>query len=615
LEDRCLLSGGFTQINLASDVPGLARVTDPNLVNPWGISFSPTGPFWLADNGSGVSDLLDGGAQPVPLLVTVPSATAWGGTPTGVVFNGGNGFLISENGAVAPSRFLFATQDGIIAGWNGVVESARALLVVDNSATGATYTGLALAGGWDGRSFLYAADFSHGTIDVFDSDFRPVGSPNAFQDPNMPAGFAPFNIQTIDNLLYVTYAQQDDNRLDAVSGSSLGFIDVYDTSGTLVRHFASQGPLNAPWGLAVAPADFGPFSGALLVGNNGDGLINAYNPQSGAFLGQLSDDNGSPITIPNLWALSFGNGHAGGDSATLFFAAGVNYSQHGLFGAIQSPTRRGMDTRGSGVFDPNAPGEPGDYPLPPAGGPAFRAGNDMQPTPTADLAPLSESSLVLLPTFSSLAPPSSRIEATVPTAPTVAISFGGSATGTIPVSGSIVFIASARDSQPVWSDDNAIAALNTFFEGNAAVYVPPARYQLQLASSNRQPSRARDVAVAELVARAEEVLAQSSNETVEIGSWEKQGAVSVPPPGRRTEVQAGTFSDAGPESTDDAAAPIECIDTQDGNRWLYIAKLVVVTSIPVVWANWLRQMMKFRKSARKDSESSRAQIRPQPGHF
>src|SRR5262249_29019002 len=177
LDDRCLLSGGFAQVNLASDVPGLARVTDPNLVNPWGIAFSPTGPFWLADNGSGVSDLLDGRGQPVPLVVTIPSAAGSGSTPTGTVFNGGTGFVISENGGAAPSRFLFAAEDGTIAGWTAIVDPTRALAAVDNSSSGAVYKGLALAADAAGHSFLYAADFSHGTIDVFDEDFRPVTRP------------------------------------------------------------------------------------------------------------------------------------------------------------------------------------------------------------------------------------------------------------------------------------------------------------------------------------------------------------------------------------------------------------------------------------------------------
>src|SRR5438552_5485878 len=177
LEERGLPSGGYTQVNLASDVPGLARVTDPNLVNPWGLAFSPTGPFWFADNGTAVSDLLDGRGEPVPLVVTVPGVRRSAGTPTGTVFNGGPGFVVSENGASAPSRFLFAAEDGTIAGWSGIVDPSRALVTVDNSSLGAVYKGLALAADTTGRALLYAADFDRGEIDVFDQDFRPVVRP------------------------------------------------------------------------------------------------------------------------------------------------------------------------------------------------------------------------------------------------------------------------------------------------------------------------------------------------------------------------------------------------------------------------------------------------------
>ena len=340
LDDRCVPAGGFARINLASDVPGLARVTDSNLVNPWGISFSPTGPFWFADNGSGVSDLLDGRGHAVPLLVSLPRTAHAGGTPTGTVFNGGPGFTISENGVSAPSRFLFAAEDGTISGWSGVVDLTRALVVVDNSSSGAVYKGLALVRGPADHSFLYAADFGRGSIDVFDQNFKPVALPGSFQDANLPDGFSPFNIQNINDLLFVSYARKHAGQQDDIAGEGNGFIDIYDTGGDLLRRFASQGTLNSPWGLALAPAGFGPFSSALLVGNNGDGRINAYNLQSGAFLGPLADEKGIPITLPYLWALMFGNGHEGGESDTLFFTAGLDDEQHGLFGAIQASQRR-----------------------------------------------------------------------------------------------------------------------------------------------------------------------------------------------------------------------------------------------------------------------------------
>jgi uncharacterized protein (TIGR03118 family) len=404
LEGRLLLSGGYAQVNLASDVPGLARITDSSLVNPWGITFSPTGPFWFADNGSGAAALLDGRGQPLSLLVNLASTGLADGTPTGTVFNGGPGFRVSENGVSAPSRFLFASEDGTISGWTAVLDWTHAIVAVDNSSSGAVYKGLALATDPAGNSLLYAADFGRGTIDVFDQNFQPVVRGGAFQDPNIPEGFAPFNIRLIDNLLFVTYAQHEEDGVDDLPGAGHGFIDVYDTDGNLVRRLASQGPLNSPWGLALAPAGFGPFGGDLLVGNNGDGHINAYDPQSGAFLGTLAKDDGSPLTIPNLWALTSGNGHLAGAADTLFFTAGVDNERHGLFGAIQAPQRKGADTAGPGPFDPHAPGEPGDYPLPPPSGPVILESTDGSAFASAVLLPLRDSSLALIPTLATAAP-------------------------------------------------------------------------------------------------------------------------------------------------------------------------------------------------------------------
>ncbi len=401
LEDRWLLSAGFVQINLASDVPGLALHTDFNLVNPWGISFSPTGPFWLGENGGGVSDLLDGRGQMIPLVVNIPSDFQGGGSPTGTVFNSSSGFEITENGRSGSGIFLFASEDGTISAWNPLVDPANAVVAIDNSDVGAVYKGLALAATPDGQTFLYAADFSRGTIDVFDEHFQPVSNPGAFADPNIPAGYAPFNVENIDNLLYVTYAQQDASRYDEVPGAGHGFIDVYRTDGTLVTRFASGGALNAPWGIARAPSDFGPFSGDLLVGNTGDGHINAFDPHTGAFLGTLTDANGNTIAIPHLWGLTFGNGHLAGATDTLFFSAGVNDENDGLFGAIQfSRTGRPGSTAGDGIFNPNAPGEAEDYPLPPEGGPALQGNQGDATHPVVLLLPIGDSAIVLAPTLS-----------------------------------------------------------------------------------------------------------------------------------------------------------------------------------------------------------------------
>jgi uncharacterized protein (TIGR03118 family) len=573
---------------LASDVPGLARVTDPNLVNPWGIAFSPTGPFWFADNGSGVSDLLDGRGQPVPLVVAVPSAARSGSTPTGTVFNSGAGFAISENGVSAPSRFLFAAEDGTIAGWTAVVDPTRALLVVDNSSFKAVYTGLALATDPADRSFLYAADFSRGTIDVFDQDFRPVVRPGSFQDPNLPDGYAPFNIQNINNLLIVTYAQQDEDRREDVAGAGHGFIDVYDTNGSLVRRFAAQATLNSPWGLALAPTQFGAFSGDLLVGNNGDGRINAYDPRNGTFLGELADDNAIPIAIPNLWALTFGNGHAGGDVDTLFFAAGVNYDEHGLFGAIQAPEKRGADTAGSGAFDPDAPGEPGDYPLPPRGGPALRASNEDRLIPISDLLPLRESSLVLVPTLSTISQPATRVEEPVPAAPIGGVSFSGSVLTAVPASNIIILIPVDGNSQPARGAPDDSVALNTLLDLDASANASQKKAAVQRPGTNLHAVGARSSPSAERDAEAEGLLAEAD------------------------EVLAAAPLESRAESADEREVGNQPVETQNGSGWINLLNLLFVVSLPMIWTYWLTHEMKARQSSWEHARSDLAKMRPDP---
>jgi uncharacterized protein (TIGR03118 family) len=568
LEDRCLLSGGFLQVNLASDVAGLARVTDPNLVNPWGIAFSPTGPFWFADNGSSVSDVLDGRGQLVPLVVTVPSATRSGSVPTGTVFNGGGGFVISANGASAPGRFLFATEDGTISGWTEAVDASHAVLAVENSSLGAVYTGLALATDPSGHSFIYAADFNNGTVAVFDQDFRPVVRSGSFQDPNLPDGYAPFNIQNVNNLLFVTYARQSGDGRDDTPGAGHGFVDVYDTDGTLIRRFASQGALNSPWALAPAPADFGPFGGALLVGNNGDGHINAYDVQSGTFLGELTDDNGIAITIPNLWALTFGNGHAGGDAETLFFAAGVDYDAHGLFGAIQGPERRGADTAGSGAFDPNAPGEPGDYPLPPSGGPALRAAGEDRSIPVADLLPVRESSLALVPTLSVMAAPGTRIEGPAAAGPTGGFSLHGSALQVAPSSAEAV-------------------ALNTFLDWNAARNVPPRRTAVEHWGVNLSAASARDWDSADRGAAAAELLGGPLVDSLAPASERADQTAS--PLGQASDLDAGAPSASFPDVAGERATANAGIETLDRGAIRNVMDLVLLISLPMLWAYWARQ--------------------------
>jgi uncharacterized protein (TIGR03118 family) len=329
----------YVQHNLASDVPGLADQTDPNLVNPWGISMSSTSPFWISNNHSGVTSVYDGQGKPAPtanpivVKIPVPSGGNPPAAPTGQVFNDTQGFVV--NGKPAP--FIFVTEDGTISAWSPSADPANAILMVDNSAAGAVYKGVALANTSNGP-MLYAANFNAATIDVFDGNFSPVISAGAFTDPNLPAGFAPFNVQRIGRKLYVTYAMQDAAKHDDVAGAGNGFVDVFDVAGNLVTRLVSNGSLNSPWGLALAPGNFGDFSNVLLVGNFGDGVINAFDPCSGEYLGTLQDGSGAKIIISGLWGLSFGNGRGAGDATTLYFTAGIagsgNVEDHGLFGSI-----------------------------------------------------------------------------------------------------------------------------------------------------------------------------------------------------------------------------------------------------------------------------------------
>jgi uncharacterized protein (TIGR03118 family) len=583
LEDRNLLSTGFTQVNLASDVPGMTSVMDPNLVNPWGIAFSPTGPFWFANNGSGVSDLLDGRGQPVPLVVTVSA-----GSPTGIVFNGGDAYVISENGISAPSRFLFAAEDGTIAGWSAVVDPNRTLRAVDNSTIGAVYTGLALAADPAGP-FLYAANFGRGTIDVFDQEFRSVVRPGSFHDPNLPGGFAPFNIQNINNLLFVTYAQQDQDRHDDVAGAGHGFIDVYDTRGELIRRFASQAVLNSPWGLALAPADFGPFGGALLVGNNGDGRINAYDPASGTFLGELADNNGIPIAIPNLWALAYGNGHAAGDSDTLFFAAGMDAADQGLFGAIQAPDRQGADTAGLGTFDPDAPDEPSDYPLPPRSGPAFRISDAERLLPISDLMPLTESSLGLVPTLSTLSLPEATLDAPASVTLNVGFPFTGPIVNSGPPTNISAFFHAVGSSQLVRSEGNGAVALNTFLDVDVSRLVPAQTAVAREVDFTASTVRASSSTLAGRNFPVEGLFAERRFEKPEILFGLEADSELLPALAQANVELAGTSLDAGVELADGDEEGRSWVESRRGDKWISPTHLLIILSSPVIWACWLNR--------------------------
>jgi uncharacterized protein (TIGR03118 family) len=333
-----LASSIYVQQNLVSDIPGFANSTDPDLVNPWGLSSSSTSPWWVNDNGTGLATLYNGSGVKQGLVVTVPPPM--GGTPpsapSGQVFNNTSGFALPGG---SPSLFVFATEDGTISAWNGA-QGTSAVLEADNSASGAVYKGLAIGNNGSGN-FIYAANFNAGTIDVFDTNFSQVTQPpSAFTDPNLPAGYAPFNIANLNGKLYVTYALQNDAKHDDVAGPGNGYVDVYDLNGNLLGRLISNGPLNSPWGLAVAPALFGSFSNDLLVGNFGDGMINAFDPATGASLGDLTDASGNPIQIEGLWGLAFGNGANAGPTNTLFFTAGIGngdpIESHGLFGDIVS---------------------------------------------------------------------------------------------------------------------------------------------------------------------------------------------------------------------------------------------------------------------------------------
>lgn len=331
----------YQQVNLVSDGSVPAAFIDPSLVNPWGISFSGGSPFWISDNHTGLTTLYNGTGAPIHLQTLPPpppvnavNIPAPGqpntptGAPTGTVFNGTSNF--------GGSAFLFATEDGTIAGWNPGVNRQSAQIVVPTTGNGAVFKGLGIQGGQ-----LFATDFHNGTVNVYNSSLNLVHS---YSDPNAPAGFAPFNVQNIGGKIYVTFAKQDADAHDDVAGLGNGFVKVLDPTTGQFTSLVSQGALDSPWGLAVAPKNFGKFSKDLLVGNFGDGHINAYDPTTGAFEGTLDDASGNPLYLEGLWGLAFGNGAAAGSVDKLYFTAGLgdpvgsgtNLESHGLFGSLAS---------------------------------------------------------------------------------------------------------------------------------------------------------------------------------------------------------------------------------------------------------------------------------------
>jgi uncharacterized protein (TIGR03118 family) len=317
--------------NLVSDIPGVAENVDPNLVNPWGLTISSSGNFWVSDAEVGLATVYSEEGVPQSLVVTIPpsaSSSEEVGAPTGQVVNSGPGFVITQNGVSGPSLFIFVSEDGGISGWNPEVSPDHAILAVDDGDEGAVYKGATLAS-TAGGDFLYVTNFHEGTVDVYDQNFAEVSNEQTFVDPTIPHGFAPFGIQNINGLIYVTYAKQDADKVDDVPGPGFGFVSVFDTSGNFIKRLISRGHLNAPWGLALAPAGFGRASNSLLVGNFGDGRINIFDINSGASAGPLRKANGTPLAFDGLWALLFVD-------TDLYFTAGIADEEHGLFGEIEA---------------------------------------------------------------------------------------------------------------------------------------------------------------------------------------------------------------------------------------------------------------------------------------
>ena len=321
---------GYLQVNLDSNLPGMARRVDHDLVNPWGVASDPEGRVVVvADNGTGLlTEFAPRGFPRREVTLPTPEGGPATSAATGLVFNPSSGFLIrtdSRSERTEPSRFITVTEEGTIVGWNAHFASASsAVIAVDRSNSGAIYKGVAIASTPSG-DFLYSANFHEGVVEMYDDEFQLVRS---FTDTTLPAGFAPFNISTIGDKLYIAFAQQDTDRHDEVAGAGLGYVDVFDAQGNFMQRLISQGELNAPWGLALAPHDFGRFSDALMVGNFGDGRVNAFDPTTGSFLGTLETASASPFDINGLWGLTFR-----GDD--LVFAAGINDEADGLFGFIR----------------------------------------------------------------------------------------------------------------------------------------------------------------------------------------------------------------------------------------------------------------------------------------
>ena len=337
---------GFREVDLVSDIPGRADKTDPNLVNPWGLASARTGKVWVSDNGADKATMYEGAqhGKPVrisPRVVSIPE----GGAPTGIVRNDTDEFRFSHSRKTGVARFIFAGENGDLFAWNPDVSPTSAVRVAHENSNieNAVFKGLTLVRsaekhenrGKDEKPKLLVANFRDARIDVFDTNFTLVPSTGQFEDPDIPSGFAPFDVKVFGPRVFVTYAKQDADKEDDVAGPGNGFIDVFSTEGGLLQRFASQRVLNSPWGLEVAPQGFGKFSGDLLVGNFGDGHINAFDLHTGHFEGTLNGQNGDPIEIPGLWGLLRGTNRSGGRDA-VWFAAGINDEANGLLGVLRA---------------------------------------------------------------------------------------------------------------------------------------------------------------------------------------------------------------------------------------------------------------------------------------
>jgi uncharacterized protein (TIGR03118 family) len=326
-----LALGHYKRHNLVSDQAGKADIMDPDLVNAWGLAFGPDTPGWVADNGTDVATLYTGDVAGTPVMKFPLTVSIPGGAPTGQVFNGSNSFVIHAGGNSGPAKFIFSSEAGKITAWSQTVPPPTKARTVA-SVKDAIFKGLAIAK--TGHSHrLYATDFHNDRVDVWNGQFERVHHHGAFRDRKIPDGYAPFGIEAVRHHIFVTYAKQDADAEDDVPGAHHGFVDVFDTRGNLLRRFASRGPLNSPWAVVKAPKGFGPAGGDLLIGNFGNGHINAFDPKSSKFLGALKNKMGHRVRIDGLWALEFGNGVIG-TPRTLLFTAGPDDESHGLFGHV-----------------------------------------------------------------------------------------------------------------------------------------------------------------------------------------------------------------------------------------------------------------------------------------